>query len=266
MKFSLKWLGGAQLAFLGVLLGGCLPGGLSQTDEQREPHFLAGKNHSSAMDYPAAVSSYEQALEVNPKSASAHFELGWLFDQKIQEPAEAIYHYNQYLKLRPGAGDGETVRTRIMACKQALAQTVSLGPVTQTLQREFDKLAEKNKKLEEEASEWQSRYYSLMKQMPTNPPLVAAQSARPAPLVGAGETVTPVVNRSQTGSATRPSSSPASAPTPPATMRSHTVKSGETPSLIARQYGVKVEALMAANPRLDARRMRPGQPLNVPVH
>ena len=156
MKFSLNWLGGALLPLLGVLLGGCLPGAQSQTDEQREPRFLAGKNHASAMDYPAAVASYEQALEVNPKSASAHFELGWLFDQKILEPAEAIYHYNQYLKLRPGAGDAETVRTRIMACKQALAQTVSLGPVTQTLQREFDKLTEKSKKLEEEADEWKS--------------------------------------------------------------------------------------------------------------
>jgi LysM repeat protein len=35
--------------------------------------------------------------------------------------------------------------------------------------------------------------------------------------------------------------------------------------MIARQYGVKLEALMAANPGLDARRLRIGQALTIPV-
>jgi LysM repeat protein len=43
------------------------------------------------------------------------------------------------------------------------------------------------------------------------------------------------------------------------------VKAGETPSLIAKRYGLKVEALMAANPRLDPRRLRVGQSLSIPV-
>ena len=47
--------------------------------------------------------------------------------------------------------------------------------------------------------------------------------------------------------------------------RTHTVKAGETPSLIARKYGVKVEALMAANPKLDARRLQVGQALTIPA-
>ena len=40
---------------------------------------------------------------------------------------------------------------------------------------------------------------------------------------------------------------------------------GETPTAIARKYGVKVSALMAANPRLDERRLQPGQTLNIPA-
>jgi LysM repeat protein len=42
------------------------------------------------------------------------------------------------------------------------------------------------------------------------------------------------------------------------------VKTGETPSLIARKYGVKLEALMAANPNLDPHRLRVGQTLKIP--
>jgi N-acetylmuramoyl-L-alanine amidase len=49
-----------------------------------------------------------------------------------------------------------------------------------------------------------------------------------------------------------------------ANSRTHTVKSGDTPTTIARKYSVKVEALMAANPKLDARRMRVGQVVAVP--
>src|ERR1700682_4403412 len=114
------------LSFLSCLvLGGCLPSGQSQVDEEKEPHFLAGKSHVNAMDYKGAIESFEKALEVNPKSASAHFELAWLCDQKDSDPAAAIYHYDHYLKLRPRAENAETARTRILACKQDLARSVS---------------------------------------------------------------------------------------------------------------------------------------------
>ena len=44
-----------------------------------------------------------------------------------------------------------------------------------------------------------------------------------------------------------------------------TVRAGETVTSIAKQYSVKANALLAANPGLDARRMRIGQTLTVPV-
>jgi LysM repeat protein len=61
---------------------------------------------------------------------------------------------------------------------------------------------------------------------------------------------------------TNPSRQPV---TPPTTSRTHIVKAGENPNVIARKYGVKVDALMAANPRLDARRLKPGQALTIPA-
>src|SRR5438270_10830728 len=140
----------ALLAFACLLQSGCLPSGQGQLDEQKEPHFLAGKSRVNAMDYKGAIESFERALEVNPKSASAHFELGWLADQKEPDPACAIYHYDHYLKLRPNAENAETIRTRILACKQELARTVPLGPLTQTMQKEWEKVAEQNKHLREE--------------------------------------------------------------------------------------------------------------------
>src|SRR5437899_2558938 len=94
----------------GIFFGGCLPSGRGQLDEEKEPHFLAGKSRVSQMDYKGAIESFEKALEVNPRSAAAHFELGWLFDKNDAAPATAIYHYDHYLALRPNADNAEIVK------------------------------------------------------------------------------------------------------------------------------------------------------------
>jgi tetratricopeptide (TPR) repeat protein len=249
MMFSVGLFRSALLLLAGCMLSGCLPS--SPGDEEKEPYFLAGKSRVSTMDFKGAVESFEKAVEVNPKSAPAHFELGWLYDQKESDPAAAIYHYERYLKLLPNSSKEEMVKAHILACKQQLAQTVSLGPVTERQQHEFELLAEENKRLREDVEKW--RAYALRLQSLTNQPVATlpvarpTQSSMPAQSVPAGST-----------GAGRPTVTPATSP------RTHTVKAGETASMIARQYGVRVEALLAANPKLEPRRMRIGQALIIP--
>ena len=95
---------------------------------RKSSSYLAGKSRVNTRDFKGAIESFEKAVEVNPKSAPAHFELGWLYDQKESDPAAAIYHYERYLKLSPNSGKEEMVKSLILACKQQLAQTVNLGP------------------------------------------------------------------------------------------------------------------------------------------
>src|SRR5580692_10532487 len=148
MTFSARLIRGALLLWSSMVLTGCVPAGPSQVDEEREPHFLTGKRRVSEMDYKGAIEAFEKALEVNPKSAMAHYELGLLLESEKGEidPAAAIYHFEQYLKLRSGAGNAEIIQQQILACKQQLAQTVSLGPVTEKQQKEFEQLAEENRR------------------------------------------------------------------------------------------------------------------------
>src|ERR1041385_6227410 len=104
MTFRTRLFRGTLALLLCAGLSGCVPG-QGQSEEEREPHFLAGKSAINGMDYKGAIEAFEKALEVNPHSASAHFELAWLYDQKEPEPAAAIYHYEQYLQLQPNAGN-----------------------------------------------------------------------------------------------------------------------------------------------------------------
>src|ERR1044072_926781 len=86
---------------LGLFAAGCRRGSTAQGDEQKDPYFLAGKNRLQERDYPGAVEMFEKALDVNPRSASAHFELGVLYEQQQNDFAAALYHYQKAVALRP---------------------------------------------------------------------------------------------------------------------------------------------------------------------
>jgi LysM repeat protein len=249
------------LCLCACALSGCLPGSQSQLDEEKEAHFLEGKSRLNARDYKGSFESFEKALQVNPHSASAHFELALLCDQQKQDYAAAIYHYDRFLDLRPRSDYAEIVRQKIGACKQELARTVSLGPVTQRMQREFEQLSEENKRLHEELEACHANLVGLQ-QMRANQASVAAAPTRPAPTNNSRQ---PAIQAQAT---VQPSNTAVSTPAPArlaATLgRTHTVKPGDTPTMIARKYGVKVDALMAANPSVDARRLQIGQALTLP--
>jgi len=285
MKFWACFLGCLTPLLLGFM-GGCVPQGQSQLEEEKEPHFLAGKNHLNTMDFPAAIESFEKALTLNPNSAAAHFELGWLFAQKVPDPAAAIYHYEHYLKLRPNADNAEWVKQAILASKQELARTVSLGPVTEKQQRDLEKLAEDNKRLtdenrrlNDELAKWRTYAATLSRPQP-NPPARTAQTNLANPLSGGlppamGTAAPPVLVQISPGQVRRQPSAVHRGPVrpdgglppkgaPAASPRTHVIKARETLASIARQYGVKLQALSAANPTANPRHLRPGQPLNIP--
>ena len=108
----------------------------SRVGEQKEPYFLQGMSLIRATNYTGAIESFEKALEVNPKSAAAHFELGLLFDQKVTDAVAAIYHYEQYLRLCPKAENADIVKQRVLDCKIALIAALNrsrliFGPVVE---------------------------------------------------------------------------------------------------------------------------------------
>jgi len=265
MTFLVRLFGGMLLLIVGSSLVGC-GAGPSQLDDEKEPHFLAGKTRASALDTVGAIECFEKALEVNPQSAAAHFELACLFDQKDSkesDPAEAIYHYNHYLKLRPNAENSELVKQHILTCKQQLAKTVSFGELTEKAQRAMEQLTEENKRLIEEKKRLQEELDRFMASARGTPPLTNRSGAAGSASRGVSQLAladpSPSVTQSNSTSTTRtPSSQPTST-------RAHTVKAGDTPTLIARKYGIKLDTLMAANPGLNPKRLQVGQNLNIPA-
>ncbi len=242
--------------------GGCLPSSSNPLEEQREPHFLTGKSRVNSLDYEGAVEAFEKSLEVNPRSASAHFELGLLYENNEQDFAAAIYHFDRFLKLRPTSEYAEIVKQRIIACKQELAKSVSLGPLSQSMQRDLERLTDENRDLKQKLEAWQA--YNTANGgrnfIPTNPPVpLPRQTYVPLQKTNTvAHTVSP-----------KPSPQPVPAPKPPKSgailTRNYAIKPGETPASIARKYGIKLDALMSANPGINPKHLKAGQTLTIPA-
>jgi tetratricopeptide (TPR) repeat protein len=226
----------AVLFLLMSCTGGCFRAD-HHPDEETDPHFQKGRTLADGQDFKGAAQEFEKALETNPHSAAAHFELGWLYDTKLKDYAAAIYHYQRHLLFQPDSKRANLVRERIRGCEQELANSEFLLPNSRNLQRDFDRLNAENLLLKKQLE--------AFKNQPA--PVAMATPARVDPARYAAAAV-----------------APAETPPAPARLRVHIVKSHETFTSIAAAYGIKTSAILAANPQTDPRRLRVGQSLTLP--
>ncbi len=224
------------LLALAACLNGCIPGD-PRVDEEKDPHFQRGITLVNGLDYKGAADEFEKALEENPRSAAAHFELGCLCDS-MSNSAAAIYHYERHLELMPNSPHAAMIQQRIHGCKQDLAKSEFLPPNTQNLQRKVDELLVENQSLREKLAAAQRQ--PGMAQAAVEPSRPAVEPVR----------LTQAVQNAQALPAARP--------------KTHVVRERETISSIAAQYGIKASAILAANPRIDPRRLHVGQSLQLP--
>lgn len=199
------------------------------------------------MDYQGAIEEFERALDVNPRSAAAHYELGILLGEKAGKPAAAIYHYEKYLELRPGAGNADIVQQQIMGLKLELTKGLTALSSTPEAQQQINLLIEENRRLKEELERWRTGAGVRNGAGTESSPAQTQPRARTEPTVGRG------TGQSQTAATNRP-----------ATTRTYRVETGDTPASIARKYRISADALLAANPGLNPRRLQVGQSLNIP--
>ncbi len=252
MAFFHRIVLGVVAAGFGLALGGCTPPGSSAADDEKEPHFVLGQSRVNAMDFQGAAEAFEESLAANPHSGAAHFQLAMLYENEKEinppNPAAAIYHYQQYLRFEPKAGNAEVVNQRIAACKQMLTADVMTLPSAPAAQKQLQQLMDTNRFLSQQLD-----YY--MRQL-------AALTNNPPPATASYLTPPAATTTAATTAATR-SAMTASRPAA-AKPRTHTVATRETLAAIARDNKVSLSALLAANPGLNPRKLRVGQVINLP--
>ena len=108
------------LAILAV--SGCKPSvAVADARDRATPGFERAISFEQVGKFDEAIKQYEQELLDHPRLLSAHLHLALLLHDHRQDYVGAVYHYQQYLKLRPGGEKDPMIEGRVRLAEQLLA-------------------------------------------------------------------------------------------------------------------------------------------------
>ena len=278
--------------FLSFHLAGCTQMRRGSLDEEKEPHFIDGRSRAGRYDWDGAILSFERAVQVNPDNASAHLELGVLYDTRKRDFISALYHYNRHLLLRTNSPLAAVVQDKMKGCTRELSKTVQFAVLTREVQRDLERYEQTNslnkKRIEQLEAELTRRPQYLtnyvtnfvgvpqldgrgssrmtqptrpleIDEVPAESPVSTqrVEQRRPVNSVPVAQKNTPGARRETQPRVAQP------VPINNAAKVSHTVRPGETLASLAARYGVSVQTLRSANPGA-ANGVHAGQRLSIP--
>ena len=102
--------GTCRLAFVLLMsLGGLT--GCNRMITSREAQLNSDADAKAAQgDYAQAINLYEKALDGTAGSAEIHYKLALIYDDKMQDPLNAMHHFKRFLTLEPTGKRAEEVK------------------------------------------------------------------------------------------------------------------------------------------------------------
>ncbi len=184
-------------------------------------------------NYLDAINLYEAALDGSPSAADVHYKLGLLYDDKMNDPLNALHHFKRFLTLTPTGKRAEEVKNFMKRDELTLLTKLSGDAiVTQT---EAVRLRNENLNLRKQIDErWAQNKAAGDAEKAASRPLPPNEKAKSA---GKG--------------------------------RSYTVQRGDTLASISRKFyksSSRWGKILAANPEILAKPadLKPGQTLIIP--
>ncbi len=201
----------------------------AQFTEQADAKAAEGK-------YLEAINLYEAALDGSERAAEVHYKLGLLYDDKMNDPLNALHHFKRFLTITPTGKRAEEVK-RFMK-RDELTLLTQLSGDTILTQREAAQLRNDNLKLRKQIEDRWAKDKAAATAAKAGP--AATRSARP--------------NEKQKI---------------PANARTYTVQRGDTLASISRTFYKSSERwgrILAANPAILEKPtdLKPGQTLVIP--
>lgn len=109
-----------------VITAGCSSSvGVKDARERADPLVRKALENEKSGDWDGAARAYSEALRLDPGLARAHLDYAFLLHTQQRDYVGAIYHYRQYLEMRPQTEKSEMIRERIRLAMQLFAASVS---------------------------------------------------------------------------------------------------------------------------------------------
>lgn len=92
----------------------------------RQAQLVKDADAKSAQgEFSRAINLYEAALDDTPRCAEIHYKLAVLYDDKLNDPLNALHHFKRYLTLNPTGSRANDVKNFIKRDEIALATSLS---------------------------------------------------------------------------------------------------------------------------------------------
>jgi len=195
---------------LGILTGCQQPNKALTAEDDTNPHFHAATADLQVRDFAGAAKEYEAALRDAPTVVQAHYELGVLYSDHLNDPIAAIYHFEQYLKLRPSADNVAQAQALFDNAKVNFAASLPNSPIQNA--QAYTKLQGDNQSISRDLETANQKIADLTGQLASAQKDLAANSPNLQTTSGA-----PVQNTPVQDTPSAPAPAPVATPvTPPA--------------------------------------------------
>jgi tetratricopeptide (TPR) repeat protein len=92
----------------------------------RDAQLIKDADGKSAQgDFLRAIDLYEAALDDSPRCAEIHYKLALLYDDKMNDPLNALHHFKRYLVLSPNGSHASDVKNSVKRDEIAVVTSLS---------------------------------------------------------------------------------------------------------------------------------------------
>lgn len=94
-------------AVLFLSLTGC---SLKNKDENSHPLFKRAVKAQDSNELGLAIAYFNRYLSLNPESSKTHLRLASIYDENLDKPLRAVYHYERFLEYSPNSPEADSVK------------------------------------------------------------------------------------------------------------------------------------------------------------
>ena len=120
----------AAFVFMVLLLAGCDDGNRadSRTLDVEDEDFRQGQNFYKTGELRKALECYLKVIDKRKGAAESNLEAGRMY-LELQDPLPAIYHFNQYIRMKPTSEQSNLVRQLIKTAEKQFMQQLPGRPM-----------------------------------------------------------------------------------------------------------------------------------------
>jgi LysM repeat protein len=134
------------------ILAAALLSGCDRMMTPRNAQIIKDADAKAAQgNYLRAINLYEAALDDTPRCADIHYKLALLYDDKMNDPLNALHHFKRYLILSPNGARANEVKDFMK--RDEIALLTSLSGDSVVTRTEAARLRNENLNLRKEIAE-----------------------------------------------------------------------------------------------------------------